>query len=88
MMNKLMQGINKKGYIYQVIDDTTIEVGFTNFVAQFHITHSNKIMITLFDNEGIVIDMKVYQKVGFAIRMMMMYREEQKKKEIEEILNK
>lgn len=87
-MNKLMQGINKKGYIYQVIDDTTIEVGFTNFVTQFHITHSNKIMITLFDNEGIVIDMKVYQKVGFAIRMMMKYREQQMQKEIEEILNK
>ena len=87
-MNKLMQGINKKGYIYQVIDDTTIEVGFTNFITQFHITHSNKIMITLFDNEGIVIDMKVYQKVGFAIRMMMKYREQQMQKEIEEILNK
>jgi hypothetical protein len=87
-MNKLIQGINKKGYIYQVIDDTTIEVGFMNFVTQFHITHSNKIMITLFDNEGIVIDMKVYQKVGFAIRMMMKYREQQMQKEIEEILNK
>jgi hypothetical protein len=45
-------------------------------------------MITLFDNEGIVIDMKVYQKVGFAIRMMMKYREQQMQKEIEEILNK
>ncbi len=86
MMNKLMESISKKGYIYNVVDDTTVEVSFMNFMAQFHITDSGKYMVSLFDNDNILIDYRIYIKVGFAIRFMMMYREEEKQREIEKIL--
>lgn len=86
MFNKMIESINKKGYICETVDDTTVNVPFTNFVAQFHITNSGKYMVSLFDNDNVLIDYRIYIKIGFAIRFMMMYREEEKQREINEIL--